>query len=45
MSSGTFGGTDFAKLSKDVLTLPVKKVTRVAKVKKKSWRGIFKKKG
>ncbi|MFT7420457.1 MAG: UDP-N-acetylmuramate: L-alanyl-gamma-D-glutamyl-meso-diaminopimelate ligase [Arcticibacterium sp.] len=45
MSSGTFGGTDFAKLSEAVLSLPVKKVTRVAKVKKKSWRGIFKKKG
>jgi UDP-N-acetylmuramate: L-alanyl-gamma-D-glutamyl-meso-diaminopimelate ligase len=43
MSSGTFGGTDLKNLADQILALPVKKVVR-AVVKKKSWRGIFKKK-
>jgi UDP-N-acetylmuramate: L-alanyl-gamma-D-glutamyl-meso-diaminopimelate ligase len=44
MSSGTFGGTDLKKLSDKILAMPVKKVIRKAAPKKKSWRGIFKKK-
>jgi UDP-N-acetylmuramate: L-alanyl-gamma-D-glutamyl-meso-diaminopimelate ligase len=44
MSSGTFGGTDLKKLADEILSLPVKKVVRTVVAKKKSWRGIFKKK-
>lgn len=45
MSSGTFGGTDLPKLSEAILKLPVKKEERASAPKKKSWKGIFKKKG